>query len=50
MNEMNREMRRMSEREERLGKKPIEILVNTTLKKFQDLKEFLIIWVKLGQN
>ena len=51
MNEMNREMRRMSEREERLAKKLIEILANINLeKKFQDLKELQIILEKSEQN
>ena len=51
MNEMNREMRRMSERDERLAKKQTEILENINPeKKFLDLRELQIILERLGPN
>ena len=44
MNEMNREMRRMSEREERLAKKADRNIVGINqVKKSQGLKELQII-------
>ena len=51
MNEMNREMRRMSEREERLAKKADRNVGKyQSGEKFQGLKKSQTIWEKLRQS
>lgn len=51
MNEMNREMRRMSEREERLAKKQTEMLASLVMRKrFLDSKESPFTLVKSELN